>query len=195
MSEPRIILQILSKAGHQAEAVANGAEAVRALATRTFDLVLMDVQMPEMDGLAATAAIRQLDAELRRRTPVVALTANSMAGDREACLGAGMDDYISKPVSKDEILRKVSEWIACADPRGEGQAAGRWSGSACRKLGVLRFAAARSRAASSSRITWQRSVRGPVCVYCARKRNRIGITCFGIVFSSVTMSGPPTIQL
>jgi CheY-like chemotaxis protein len=113
----RIVLRILNKAGHQVLAVSNGAEAVRAVSTDLFDLVLMDVQMPEMDGLAATAAIRRLDSELRRRTPVVALTANSMSGDREACLRAGMDDYISKPVSRDEVLRKVNCWIV-GNPQG-----------------------------------------------------------------------------
>jgi PAS domain S-box-containing protein len=122
----RIVLQILNKAGHQVTAVSNGADAVRAVGSGSFDLVLMDVQMPEMDGLAATAAIRQLEAGLRRRTPVIALTANSMSGDREVCLRAGMDDYISKPVSREEMLRKVNGWVAAATPNA--QAAVRLSG-------------------------------------------------------------------
>jgi signal transduction histidine kinase/CheY-like chemotaxis protein len=110
----QIVLRILSKAGHDVIAVNNGAEAVRAASAGAFDLILMDIQMPEMDGIAATAAIRRLDAELRRRTPVVALTANSMSGDRELCLDAGMDDYIAKPVSREEVLRKVNSWIVSA---------------------------------------------------------------------------------
>jgi PAS domain S-box-containing protein len=124
----RIALHILTKAGHEVVAVSNGAEAVRALGAGSFDVVLMDVQMPEMDGLAATAAIRRLEAALRRHTPVIALTASSMRGDREACLEAGMDDYISKPVSGDEMLRKVNCWVA--RPSRGGQAAVRLSGPA-----------------------------------------------------------------
>jgi PAS domain S-box-containing protein len=123
----RIVLHILNKAGYQVTAVSNGAEAVQAVGSDAFDLVLMDVQMPEMDGLAATAAIRSLEDELRRYTPVIALTANSMCGDRETCLRAGMNDYISKPVSREEMLRKVNCWIAAPTP--DRQAAVRSSDS------------------------------------------------------------------
>jgi PAS domain S-box-containing protein len=108
----RMLLRLLNSAGHEVLAVTNGVEAVRAVSSTRFDLVLMDVQMPEMDGLAATASIRRLESILRRRTPVIALTASSMKGDREKCLGAGMDDYLAKPVSREEMLTKVNGWIA-----------------------------------------------------------------------------------
>jgi CheY-like chemotaxis protein len=107
----RIALRILEKAGYQAEAVSDGRQALEALAKNHYDLVLMDVQMPEMDGFQATMEIRRLEAATRR-TPVVAMTANAMAGDRERCLAAGMDDYISKPVRREELHEVVRRWIA-----------------------------------------------------------------------------------
>jgi len=107
----RIALRILEKAGYQAEAVSDGQQALEALAKNHYDLVLMDVQMPEMDGFQATMEIRRLEAATRR-TPVVAMTANAMAGDRERCLAAGMDDYISKPVRREELHEVVRRWIA-----------------------------------------------------------------------------------
>jgi len=99
----KLIARLLEKRGDQAIVVANGRAAVDATATRAFDLVLMDVQMPEMDGMEATAAIRRRERETGRHVPIIALTAHAMHGDRERCLAAGMDGYLSKPVQGSEL--------------------------------------------------------------------------------------------
>ena len=102
---------ILEKRGHSLFHAANGREAVEAAARETFDLVLMDVQMPEMDGFEATRRIRESDETTGQHTPIMAMTAHAMAGDRERCLAAGMDDYLSKPLQKAvllALLKKVS---------------------------------------------------------------------------------------
>ncbi|WP_460500806.1 response regulator [Hymenobacter agri] len=88
----------------------NGAVAVELAQVQPFDLILMDIQMPVMDGYAATALLRQ---QLELTTPIVALTANAIKGEREKCLAAGMDDYLTKPFKEDELLRKVSRWVLC----------------------------------------------------------------------------------
>ncbi|MCC7499680.1 MAG: response regulator [Bryobacterales bacterium] len=103
----RIASKLLAKAGFQADVVDNGAAAVEAVKQTAYDFVLMDCQMPEMDGFAATAVIRQLEGQ-RRHTHIIALTANAMAGDREKCLAAGMDDYLSKPVSLQALLEAIN---------------------------------------------------------------------------------------
>jgi signal transduction histidine kinase/CheY-like chemotaxis protein len=95
---------ILEKRGHSLVHAANGYEAVEAAAREAFDLIFMDVQMPEMDGLEATRRIRESELATGRHTPIAAMTAHAMAGDRERCLAAGMDDYISKPLQKAELL-------------------------------------------------------------------------------------------
>src|SRR4030095_2683100 len=101
----RVIVRLLEKMGHIPIVTYNGQEAVEAYESRPFDVVLMDVQMPVMDGLAATRAIRESEARKagRRRLPIMALTAYAMRGDRERCLAAGMDDYLTKPVKPDAL--------------------------------------------------------------------------------------------
>lgn len=103
----RVACGILEKHCHSVTAVENGAEALKALAMQRFDLVLMDLQMPEMDGFAATAAIREKEKTSGGHLPIVAMTARAMKGDRECCLAAGMDGYISKPVNPKELLSAI----------------------------------------------------------------------------------------
>jgi CheY-like chemotaxis protein len=101
----------------------NGRKAVEAAAGATFDLIFMDVQMPEMDGLEATRRIREAEQATGRHTPIAAMTAHAMAGDRERCLAAGMDDYLSKPLKKAEVLALL-ERIATDRNRADTEAPG-----------------------------------------------------------------------
>ena len=105
-----VAIRMLQKQEHQVTVAGNGREALLALETTAFagfDLVLMDVQMPEMDGLAATAAIREREKETNRHIPIVAMTAHAMKGDREMCLAAGMDAYVSKPIHAQELTEII----------------------------------------------------------------------------------------
>ncbi len=112
-----VTVALLRKAGYFVDAVANGLEAVEAIASRPYDLVLMDVQMPDLDGIAATERIRALPRPAAG-VPVIAMTANALKGDRERCLAAAMDDYVAKPVNRSELLATVARWL-------DGDAAGR----------------------------------------------------------------------
>ncbi len=108
-----VAVTILHKFNIEVDVTANGLEAVRALAYRPYDLVLMDVQMPELDGLSATALIREKTTDvLDHDIPIIALTANAMRGDQENCLQAGMNDYLAKPIQADEMVAKIYRWTA-----------------------------------------------------------------------------------
>ena len=98
---------MLEKRGHQVEVVGTGKAALAALAQHAFDLVLMDVQMPELDGFEATAAIRARENESGGHLPIIAMTAHAMKGDRERCLAAGMDDYIAKPMKAADLYAAI----------------------------------------------------------------------------------------
>ena len=97
---------MLEKAGHQIEIAGNGLEALDALIRTEPDLVLMDVNMPEMDGLTATKRIRELPGP-KAKIPIIALTANAMKGDRERMIAAGMDDYVSKPIDPAKLAEAI----------------------------------------------------------------------------------------
>jgi PAS domain S-box-containing protein len=107
----QVTLLQLKKLGFTAHAVANGREAVEAVLSTPYALVLMDCQMPEMDGFDATRAIRQAEPYLGRHIPIVALTAHALQGDQDQCLSAGMDDYISKPVNLEELRAVLERWL------------------------------------------------------------------------------------
>jgi two-component system sensor histidine kinase/response regulator len=103
----QLVARLLQRRGHKVVVVNTGREALEAFDLLPFDMVLMDVQMPEMDGLEATAAIRRREAGTGKHVPIVALTAYAMKGDRESCLSAGMDRYISKPIRAQELFEAV----------------------------------------------------------------------------------------
>jgi len=107
---------MLAMNGCVCEFAADGVEAVRAAQRDRFDLILMDCSMPEMDGYEATAHIRLLERALGRRTPLIAMTANTQAGDAEKCLAAGMDDYLAKPITLVELRQKLERWLPHAAP-------------------------------------------------------------------------------
>lgn len=105
----RVAVRLVEKLGFAVETVNNGAEALRALDRAAYDLILMDCQMPELDGFETTRRIREREGDAKR-TPIVAMTANAMKGDRERCLDAGMDDYVSKPIQFDVLSEALSRW-------------------------------------------------------------------------------------
>ncbi len=117
----RLVVAQLARLGLIATIASDGREAVQMLEREHFDIVLMDCQMPEMDGFAATALVRSREAGTGRRVPIIAVTANAMAGDREACLAAGMDDYLSKPIRMDDLMRTLAPHLP-ADPGPDGPA-------------------------------------------------------------------------
>jgi CheY-like chemotaxis protein len=107
----KLAVCLLEKRGYQVVIASNGREAVRAVAEGPFDLVLMDVQMPELNGLQAAAAIREREKATGTHVPIVALTAHAMQGDRAACVAAGMDDYVSKPLRAEELYETIARRV------------------------------------------------------------------------------------
>ena len=112
----KLVSAMLDQQGHSATVVGNGTLAVQRAAQEPFDVILMDVQMPEMSGIEATAAIRKQEEGTGRHLPIVALTARAMAGDREQCLAAGMDAYVAKPVRATELFSAIDAAIAGTAP-------------------------------------------------------------------------------
>jgi CheY-like chemotaxis protein len=109
----RVAIKFFGKLGYNVDVVSNGKEAIAALSIHKFDIVFMDCQMPEMDGYAATGEIRNTDSSvLDHNVPVIAMTANAMKGDREKCIKAGMNDYLSKPVKPQELSDMLDKWIS-----------------------------------------------------------------------------------
>jgi CheY-like chemotaxis protein len=106
----KVAVRMLEKLGCRVDIAANGLEALEALDRLNYDVVFMDCQMPEMDGYAAAAAIRAREDRTGNHTPIIAMTANAMQGDRERCLAAGMDDYVSKPVKTQELSALLQKW-------------------------------------------------------------------------------------
>jgi CheY-like chemotaxis protein/HPt (histidine-containing phosphotransfer) domain-containing protein len=116
-----VATRVLEKMGHSLVVANNGNEALSFMATQTFDLVLMDVQMPEMDGLTATQKIREQEKRTQSHLPIIAMTAHAMKGDRERCLEAGMDGYVSKPIDRKELERAIARAISGPDVTGVDQ--------------------------------------------------------------------------
>ena len=113
LTNQKVACRVLERMGYRVDPVGNGAEAIKALVRESYDLVLMDVQMPEMDGLEATRRIRDGEAGLRNvRIPIIAMTAHALKGDRERCLAAGTDDYVSKPFDPDRLAATIVRWLA-----------------------------------------------------------------------------------
>jgi signal transduction histidine kinase/CheY-like chemotaxis protein/HPt (histidine-containing phosphotransfer) domain-containing protein len=122
----RVAVRMLEQLGCLVDVAVDGERAIAALESATYDLVIMDCQMPVMDGFEATRAIRQREGT-NRHTPIIAMTANAMTGDRERCLEAGMDGYLTKPVRQDELTAAVSRWLPsrAPEPKREKRAAKR----------------------------------------------------------------------
>jgi CheY-like chemotaxis protein len=121
-----VAVKMLEKMGYRVDVVANGQEALAAARDLPYDLVLMDCQMPEMDGFEATRRLRDpQSAVLDHQVPIIAMTAYAMKGDREKCLAAGMDDYLSKPVQAAQLAEVLERWLgrAAAEPAPDRDAA------------------------------------------------------------------------
>jgi CheY-like chemotaxis protein len=105
----KLALRLLQQMGYRADVASNGIEAIECVARQPYDVVLMDVQMPEMDGLEATRRIVARWPSPDQRPHIVAMTANAMQGDREECLAAGMDDYVTKPIRVDALVQALNQ--------------------------------------------------------------------------------------
>jgi signal transduction histidine kinase/CheY-like chemotaxis protein/HPt (histidine-containing phosphotransfer) domain-containing protein len=127
ITNQKVAQLMLEKLGCEVDIVVNGAEAIQALENRTYDLVFMDCQMPEMDGFEATHIIRSSGIPPGHRIPIVAMTAHAMEGDRERCLSAGMDDYITKPLNPEKLREVLNRWVPqkCGDLDNKNQNAKR----------------------------------------------------------------------
>jgi CheY-like chemotaxis protein len=116
---------MLRNLGFEVDTAADGNEGVAAASAKRYDAVLMDCQMPGMDGYEATAAIRVREAAAKddapRRVPILALTANAMKGDRERCLAVGMDDYLAKPFTSEQLAQLLGRWVRPRAPVHEAQ--------------------------------------------------------------------------
>jgi CheY-like chemotaxis protein len=110
-----LAIRLLEKRGHKVTTANDGREAVEAARKQPFDLILMDIQMPNMDGFEATSAIRALQAGSGRRTPIIALTAHALTGDREKCLQGGMDGYVTKPIQAEILYLEMDEMMRTAE--------------------------------------------------------------------------------
>ena len=120
VTNQQVATGILKKLGLRVDVVANGLEAIKALETLSYDIVLMDIQMPEMDGLEATSEIRNASSNvLNHAVPIIAMTAHALQGDREMCMNAGMDDYISKPVTPKVLVKVIERWIMRAEDKSK----------------------------------------------------------------------------
>ena len=112
LTNQKLAMALLGKWGHQVTVAKDGREAVHAYESQPFDLIIMDVQMPEMDGLEATACIRALEQKSNRHIPIVAMTARAMKGDRERCLESGMDGYVAKPIRQRDLYQAIAPYFA-----------------------------------------------------------------------------------
>jgi CheY-like chemotaxis protein len=136
----KLAVTILQKAGYRVDTAETGQQAIDALGRERYSMVLMDVQMPEMDGFEATRRIRLLEASMRH-TPIIAMTAHAMKGDRERCLAAGMDDYVAKPLQPAELFQAIERWSGAEGALRKG------TGSLRRVTGMLSLPAAEPPAA------------------------------------------------
>ncbi len=135
----KVAAKILEKLGYRVELAENGKEALAACARRRYDAVLMDGQMPGMDGYEATRRIREREAKTgERRVPILAMTASAMKGDREKCLEAGMDDYVTKPVTPEKLEAVLKKWVGTATSPAERAAAAGAPPAALRDEAVIR---------------------------------------------------------
>ena len=143
----KLVLKMLGFAGHSAEIAATGSEALELASTQSFDIILMDIQMPGMDGLEATSAIRERERGTDSHVPILAMTAHAMPGDREKCLRAGMDGYLSKPVRIGDLLRAVDHFAGRRESAFEQDAPEAQVGDtgSCKRMGELDYSAALAR--------------------------------------------------